>query len=65
MADIFLMPTVHWAVQGPLKMSLDKYPNIKAVYENCLKLDEFKAACPENQVCRQVVRGSQSSTLCQ
>ena len=30
-------------------LDLNKYPKIKAIYNNCLKLPEFQKAMPQNQ----------------
>lgn len=46
-ADICLIPQVYNALR--FKLDMTKYPNIMTVYENCMALDEFKQASPEQQ----------------
>ena len=45
--DCFLVPQVYNANRFGIDMS--EFPNIKRVNENCLKLEAFQKAAPENQ----------------
>lgn len=45
--DLFLVPQVYNAKR--FSVDLNKYPLISAIYENCLKLEAFVKADPENQ----------------
>jgi maleylacetoacetate isomerase len=47
MADLFLVPQMVTAQR--FEMDLSKYPNLKKAFENCMKLDAFKAAHPFRQ----------------
>ncbi len=47
MADVYLVPQVFNSKRFGL--TLDAWPNIARVYENCEKLDAFIAAHPKNQ----------------
>lgn len=47
MADVYLVPQVFNAPRFGL--SLDPWPNITRIYENCNKLDAFDRAAPPNQ----------------
>lgn len=47
LADIFLVPQVYSAKRFDCDIS--KFPNIKNINEECLSLNEFSAAAPNNQ----------------
>lgn len=47
-ADVFLVPQVFGAVGGA-GMSMDKYPMVKKINDNLVKLEAFKKAHPQNQ----------------
>lgn len=47
MADCCLVPQVYNALR--FKVSLDDYPKIREIYQNCMQLDAFQQAIPENQ----------------
>ena len=47
MADVYLVPQVFNSKRYGL--SLDPWPNIARIYDNCEKLDAFIAAHPKNQ----------------
>lgn len=47
MADIFLVPQVYNA--NRYQCDMEKYPVIRSINENCLKMKEFINAAPENQ----------------
>ncbi len=47
MADLVLVPQVYNAHRYQLDMKA--YPKIQSIYENCLKLDAFQKASPEQQ----------------
>ena len=47
LADIFLVPQVYNAKRFDCDIS--KFPNIKKINEDCLSLEEFSAATPDNQ----------------
>jgi maleylacetoacetate isomerase len=47
MADCFLVPQVYNALR--YDCSLDDFPEIRRIYENCMGLDEFIDASPEKQ----------------
>ena len=46
-ADVFLIPQVYNATR--FNVNIHRYPNIIRVHDNCLKLEEFQNAAPENQ----------------
>lgn len=47
LADIFLIPQVYNAKR--FECDISKYPNINKINEECLGLEEFSTAAPENQ----------------
>lgn len=47
MADMCLVPQVYNA--NRFQFSMDPYPLIKSITNNCLELPYFKAAHPDNQ----------------
>ena len=47
-ADVCLIPQVYNALRNQCKM--DAFPTIQKIYENCMKLEAFKKAAPENQI---------------
>ncbi|CAG9463408.1 unnamed protein product [Pedinophyceae sp. YPF-701] len=53
MADIFVMPQVHWSQMksGVLKggFDLSPFPQLQKAYQQCLATEAFQKALPENQ----------------
>jgi maleylacetoacetate isomerase len=47
LADICLAPQVYNALRS--RCDLSPYPTIMQIYNECMKLEEFRAASPENQ----------------
>lgn len=47
LADIYLIPMVYNALR--FNLSMENFPKILAIYENCNTLDAFDKAKPENQ----------------
>jgi maleylacetoacetate isomerase len=47
MADCFLVPQVYNAKRA--KIDMTPYPQISRIYENCMQMEEFVEASPENQ----------------
>jgi len=45
--DCFLIPQVFTALR--FEMNLNQYPLIKTVYKNCMQMEAFQKAAPENQ----------------
>ena len=47
LADCFLVPQVYNAYR--YHCEIESFPCIKSIYHNCLELEAFKKASPENQ----------------
>ena len=48
MADVCLIPQVYNGLR--FKCDLSAYPIIQSIWDNCMKLEAFKTAAPENQL---------------